>query len=449
MTIPKLSADEVVQLCREYTLFEWSVQSKVKPIPVERAEGVYFWDFDGKRYIDFNSQLMNVNIGHSHQKVIQAIKDQLDRLIYTSPFNATNVRGLLGKLLAEITPGDLKKSFFTLGGAEANENAVKIARFYTGKHKILSRYRSFHGGTAAAITLTGDPRRWPIEPGVPGIIHFLDPYCYRCPFGQRIETCRLECVKHLEEVIMYEGPQTIAAVLIETVTGTNGIIIPPKDYLQQVRALCDKNNILLICDEVMSGFGRCGEWFAVDHWKVVPDIITCAKGLTSGYVPLGAVILSEKIGNYFEDHPLYAGLTCNSHALGCATAIAMINVYREEGLIENARRMGKILGQELERLKAKHPSIGDVRYIGLFSIIEFVKNRKTKEPLAPFNAKPEEMGAMAKLDRFLKENGFYTFVRWNNLHLNPPLCITGEQILEGLSIVDKGLAITDEAIVEG
>jgi taurine---2-oxoglutarate transaminase len=448
MPFSGLSAEEIIRLCREYTLFEWSVQSNVKPIPVDRAEGIYFWDTNGKRYIDFNSQLMNVNIGHNNKKVIQAIKNQLDKLVYTSPFHATDVRGLLGKLLAEITPGDLKKSFFTLGGAEANENAVKISRFYTGKHKILARYRSFHGGTAAAITLTGDPRRWPVEPGVPGIIHFLDPFCYRCPFGQLVETCELECAKHLEEVIMYEGAQTIAAVLIETVTGTNGIIVPPKDYLQQVRSICDKNSILLVCDEVMSGFGRCGEWFAVDHWKVTPDIISCAKGLTCAYFPLGAVILSEKIGSYFEDHPFYAGLTCNSHALGCATAIATINVYKEEGLIENARKMGKVLGRELEKLKAKHPSIGDVRYIGLFSMIEFVKNRKTKEPLAPFNAKLEEMGAMSLLDRFLRENGFYSMVRWNNLHLNPPLCITEDQIMEGLSIVDKGLAITDEAVVD-
>ena len=448
MPFSGLSTEEIIRLCREYTLFEWSVQLNVKPVPVDRAEGIYFWDTNGKRYIDFNSQLMNVNIGHNNKKVIQAIKNQLDKLVYTSPFHATDVRGLLGKLLAEITPGDLKKSFFTLGGAEANENAVKISRFYTGKHKILARYRSFHGGTAAAITLTGDPRRWPAEPGVPGIIHFLDPYCYRCPFGQLLATCELECAKHLEEVIMYEGAQTIAAVLIETVTGTNGIIVPPKDYLQQVRSICDKNNILLVCDEVMSGFGRCGEWFAVDHWKVTPDIISCAKGLTCAYFPLGAVILSEKIGSYFEDHPLYAGLTCNSHALGCATAIATINVYKEEGLIENARKMGKILGRELEKLKAKHPSIGDVRYIGLFSMIEFVKNRKTKEPLVPFNAKLGEMGAMSLLDRFLRENGFYSMIRWNNLHLNPPLCITEEQIMEGLSIVDKGLAITDEAVVD-
>lgn len=448
MPVQKLSAEEIVRLCREYTLFDWSAQSKVKPIPVDRAEGVYFWDTNGKRYIDFNSQLMNVNIGHNNKKVIQAIKDQLDKLVYTSPFHATDVRGLLGRLLAEVTPGNLKKSFFTLGGAEANENAVKIARFFTGKHKVLARYRSFHGSTGAASTLTGDPRRWPVEPGVPGIIHFLDPYCYRCPFGQLLETCRLECAKHLEEVIMYEGPQTIAAVFIETVTGTNGIIVPPKDYLQRVRSICDKNDILLVCDEVMSGFGRCGEWFAVDHWKVMPDIMTVAKGLTSGYVPLGAVIVTEKIGNYFEDHVLYAGLTYNSHPLGCAAAIATINVYKEEGLIENARKMGKVLGKELEKLKAKHPSIGDVRYIGLFSMIEFVKNRKTKEPLAPFNAKPEEMGAMSRLEHFLLDNGLYTMVRWNNVHLNPPLCIIEEQIMEGLRILDRGLAITDEAVIE-
>ncbi len=444
MPIPKLSTDEIISLCREYTLFEWSVQAAVRPIPVDHADGVYFWDTDGKRYLDFNSQLMNVNIGHNNRKVIQAIKDQADKLVYTSPFHATDVRGLLGQKLAEIS--GLKKSFFTLGGAEANENAVKIARFYTGKHKVLARYRSFHGGTAAAITLTGDPRRWPVEPGMPGIIHFLDPYCYRCPFGQKVETCHLECAKHLEEVIMYEGAQNIASVHIETVTGTNGIIAPPKDYLQQVRAICDRNNILLVLDEVMSGFGRCGQWFAYQNWGIKPDIIACAKGLTSGYVPIGAAIVSEKIGQYFEDHALYAGLTCNSHALACATAIATLSVYEEEGLIENARKMGKVMGRELEKLKAKHPSIGDVRYIGLFTILEFVKNRQTKEPMAPFNAKPSEMGAVGKLNAYLREHGLVTFTRWNMLHLNPPLCINEEQIMEGVAIVDKACDIADEAV---
>ena len=444
MPIPKLTTEEVARLCREYTLFEWSVQSAVKPICVDRADGVYFWDTDGKRYIDFNSQLMNVNIGHNNRKVIQAIKDQADRLVYTSPFHATDVRGLLGQKLAEIS--GLKKSFFTLGGAEANENAVKIARYYTGKHKVLARYRSFHGGTAGAITLTGDPRRWPAEPGMPGIIHFLDPYCYRCPFGQQKETCHLECARHLEEVIMYEGAQTIASVHIETVTGTNGIIAPPKDYLQQVRAICDKNNILLVTDEVMCGFGRCGQWFAFQNWGIKPDIIACAKGLTSGYVPLGAAIVSDEIGQYFEDHALYAGLTCNSHALACATALATISVYEDDGVLENARAMGKVLGRELEKLKENHPSVGEVRYLGLFSIVEFVKNRQTREPLVPFNAKPAEMGPMTKLNAFLREKGVFTFVRWNTMHLNPPLCINEAQIVEAMAAIDKSLEITDEAV---
>lgn len=441
--MPEMTTDAIIQMCREYTLFEWSVQSAVKAIPVQRADGVYFWDTDGKRYFDLNSQLMNVNIGHNNRKVIQAIKDQLDRLIYTSPFNATDVRGLLGKELAQVS--GLKKSFFTLGGAEANENAVKIARYYTGKHKILARYRSFHGGTAAAITLTGDPRRWPAEPGVPGIVHFLDPYCYRCPFGQKVETCHLECAKHVEEIIMYEGPGTIASVHLETVTGTNGIIPPPKDYLQQVRAICDKYNILLVLDEVMSGFGRCGEWFAFQNWGVEPDVIACAKGLTCGYVPLGAAIVSEKIGQYFEDHVLYAGLTCNSHALACATALATMRVYREDSIFENVRQVGQALGRELERLKSKHPSIGDVRRSGLFSIIEFVKNRQTKEPMAPFNAKASEMGAMGKLGAFLRDNGIFAFVRWNNLHINPPLIVTESQLMEALAVVDRACDLTDEA----
>jgi len=377
-----------------------------------------------KRYLDFNSQLMHVNIGHGDARVIRAIQEQAAKLSYVSPYHATDVRGELGQILAEITPGDLKKSFFTLGGAEANENAIKIARMVTGRQKIIARYRAFHGATAGAISLTGDPRRWPSEPGIPGVVRAMDPYRYRCRWCGDQPACTLDCLGHIEDIIQFEGPQNIAAVIIESVTGTNGIIIPPDGYMQGLRELTAKHGILLIVDEVMSGFGRTGEWFAVDHWGVTPDIMSVAKGLTSGYAPLGATIVSEPVASYFDEHVLWGGLTYGAHALGCAAAIACIGVYKEDKLIERAQQMGSFLGEQLEALKQKHPSIGDVRYIGLFSIVELVRSRQTKEPMAPFNATGAQMGAMSELNKFFRENGLYTFVRWNNFFANPPLCIS-------------------------
>ncbi len=446
--MPNLSAAEIVRLNKEYTLFEWSAQAAFNPIPITRAQGVFFWDADGKRYFDFNSQLMNVNIGHGDQRVIKAIQDQAAKLAYVNPYHATEVRGRLGEMLAEITPGNLKKSFFTNGGAEANENAIKIARLVTGKHKIIARYRSFHGATSGAMTLTGDPRRWPNEPGIPGVVHVLDPYRYRCRWCGDLPKCNLNCLNHVEDVIQFEGPNAIAAMIIEPVTGTNGVIVPPDGYLQGLRELCTKYGILLIADEVMSGFGRTGEWFAVNHWNVTPDIMSVAKGLTSGYVAMGATIVSEPIAQYFDDHVLWGGLTYGAHALGCAAAIATINVYKEDRLIERAKEMGKVLAQELEKLKAKHPSVGDARSIGLFSLVETVRNRKTREPMVPFNARADQMGPMALVSKFFRENGLYTFVRWNNFFVNPPLCITKEELLEGLAIVDRALEITDDSVVE-
>lgn len=440
-----LTADEIVRLNREYTFFSWAVQSAVDPIPVVRAEGVYFWDADGKRYIDFASQLMNVNIGHQHPKVVQAIKEQAEQLCYVYPGMATEPRGLLAEKLAQVTPGNLKKTFFCLGGAEANENAIKIARLYTGRRKILARYRSYHGATHGAMALTGDPRRLPVEPTMPGVVHVFDPYCYRCHFGWTPDTCHRECITHIEDVIRFEGPENIAALFLEGVTGSNGILVPPDDYWPRVRELCDKYGILLISDEVMSGFGRTGKWFAVDNWGVVPDIMTMAKGLTSGYVPLGAVVVSEPIAQFFEDHMLWAGLTYSGHPLACAAGLATLQVYEEEGLIENAAAMGKVLGQRLEDLKARHPSVGDVRYIGLFSVIEVVKDKATKEPMAPWNAKASEMGPMAEVSAFLRANGLYTFVRWNWIFVVPPLIITEAQLDEGLAVVDRALQIADAA----
>ncbi|HSM71381.1 MAG TPA: aminotransferase class III-fold pyridoxal phosphate-dependent enzyme, partial [Anaerolineales bacterium] len=400
--MPKLTSKEIVDLNKEYTFFSWSVQSQVNPIPVTKAEGVYFWDADDKRYLDFSSQLMNSNIGHQHPKVVKAIQDQAAQLTFTHPGNVTEPRGLLGKKLAEVMPGKMKKTFFALGGSEANENAIKIARFYTGRHKILARYRSYHGATHGSIALTGDYRRNAVEPAMPGAVHFLDPHCYRCPFGQKFESCKRECISHIEEVIMYEGPENIAAIIMEGVTGSNGIIVPPDDYWPRVREICNKYGILLISDEVMSGWGRTGKWFAVDNWGVQPDIITTAKGITSGYVPLGVVTVSEEIAEFFDDKYLYAGLTYSGHALACAAALATIEVYEEDKLLENAATLGKYLGEALEDIKENHPSVGDVRYIGLFSTIELVTNRETKEPFST--------AVMNEVGKVLRENGLFTFI---------------------------------------
>lgn len=424
----ELTAQEITELNKEYTFFSWSAQGSLNPIPVAHAEGVYFWDANGKRYLDFVSQLVNSNLGHQHPKVVKAIQEQAAKLTFISPFHGTEPRGVLGKLLAEVTPGDLKKSFLTLGGSDANENAIKIARQYTGRHKILARYRSYHGATHGAVALTGDYRRLSAEPSISGVIHILDPYCYRCPFGWTKDTCKRQCISHVEEVIQHEGPDQIAAIILEGVTGTNGLILPPDEYWPRMREICDKYGILLISDEVMSGWGRTGEWFAVDNWNVVPDIITTAKAITSGYLPLGAVIVSEKIAKHFDDHVLYAGLTYNGHAMSCAAAVATINTYKEENIFENARVMGKYLGEELEELKEKHPSIGDVRYMGLFSGIEFVKNRETKEPMD-----------VARLKSYLIQNGVYVFHFKNILIVAPPLIITKEQMGEGLQVLDEGI----------
>lgn len=441
-----LSTDEIVRLNKEYTLFEWNAQGGYQPIPVDHAQGVYFWDTTGKRYLDFNSTLMNVNIGHGDARVIRAIQEQAARLTYASPYAATEVRGLLGQRLAELAPGNLKKSFFTLGGSDANENAVKMARMATGKQKVLARYRAFHGATAGAGALTGDPRRWPVEPAVPGVIHMHDPYRYRCRWCEKEEACNLNCLNHVEDTILFEGPQNIAAIIMEPVTGTNGLIIPPDGYLQGVRALCDRYGILLIFDEVMSGFGRTGAWFAANHWDVAPDIMTLAKGLTSGYAPLGDAIVSEEIAAYFDKHLLWAGLTYGAHALGCAAALACIEVYAQDRLIERSRDLGLFLADQEDRLKDKHPSVGDVRHIGLFSIFELVRNRQTKEPVVPFNAQGDQMGPMNVFKKFLHDNGLFTFVRWNIFMVNPPLIISRAELMEGLEIIDRALEITDDMV---
>jgi len=441
-----MNNQEIVRLNREYTFFSWAAQGAVNPIPVAKAEGVYLWDADGKRYLDFSSQLMNVNIGHGHPQIVDAIRDQAQRLPYAAPAFATKARGELGRALAEIAPGHLNKVFFTLGGAEATENAIKIARLVTGRSKIVTRYRSYHGATYGAISAGGDPRRLPIEPGIPGVVRVFDPYCYRCVFGQEPDTCQRECISHIEQVIHFEGPETIAALLIEGVTGTSGLIVPPDDYWPRLREICDRHGILLISDEVMSGFGRTGEWFAVDNWDVVPDMIATAKGITSGYLPLGAVIVSDRIAEYFQDHTFWGGLTYSGHPMSCAAGIAALQVYEQDGLLENARRMGAVMAEGLADLKARHPSVGEVRGLGLFWNIELVKDRQTREPLVPWNAKGSELGPMPQLAGHMRERGLYTFVKWNWIFVVPPLCITAEQIAEGLSVIDSALEIADDSL---
>src|SRR5712671_4647524 len=357
LTIPAMSGKEIVDLSRKHTLYEWSAQSKVDPIPVASAKGIYFYTPEGKRFIDFNSQLMSVNIGHGDPRVIQAISDQAATLAYANPFMATEVRARLGAKLAEITPGDIDTFFFTNGGAEANENAIKLARWYTGRQKIVARYRSYHGATAGAMTLTGDPRRWPAEPGIPGVVRMLDPYTYRCPAGHPDPCPVCSGAPHLEEILQYEGAHTVAAVILETIVGTNGIIVPPDGYLQAIREVCDRHGILLIADEVMAGFGRSGKWFAVDHWDVVPDILTVAKGINSGYVPLGAMVVREPIAEWVRDKYFAGGLTYSGHPLACAAGVASIEAFREEGIVEHAAEMGPLFQEALHGLAEKHPSI--------------------------------------------------------------------------------------------
>jgi len=428
-----MTGQEIVDLSRRHTLYEWSAQSAVDPIPVAGAKGCWFWTPEGKRYLDFNSQLMCVNIGHGDERVVRAIQRQAETLPYANPFMATEARARLGQKLAEIAPGDIDVFFFTLGGAEANENAIKLARQVTGRHKILSFYRSYHGATAGSMMLTGDPRRWAAEPGIPGVVHVLNPY-----HGiQRGWDSTSQALATLEETIQLEGPSTIAAFFLEPITGTNGVLVPPDGYLQGVRDLCTKHGILMVADEVMSGFGRTGEWFAVNHWNVVPDLLTMAKGLTSAYMPLGAVGMRRAIADRFADQVFFGGLTYNSHTLACATALAVLQVYEEDELLDNARRMGAVMKQLLADLEAKHPIVGAVRSIGLFGIVELVTDRTSMEPLAPFNGTSD---AMKRLGRFFRDEGLYTFVRWNTFFANPPLTITEEELRLGFGIIDRGLA---------
>jgi taurine--2-oxoglutarate transaminase len=445
-----LPDDQILPISREHAFYTWSAQAKINPIPVKRAKGVYFWDVDNKRYLDFNSMTMCVNIGHGDERVIRAVQEQAAELPYAAPGMATKVRALASRAVAEISPGGrLTKVLFTLGGADANENAIKIARAHTGRHKILARYRSYHGATAGAMAATGDPRRVTWEPNLmTGVVHFLDPYRYRSTFHRSNPSVSeadftLDYLNHLEEIIRYEGPETIAAILMESVTGTNGIIIPPDGYMQGVRALCDKYGILMIADEVMSGFGRTGKWFAIQHWDVIPDLMTMAKGLTSAYAPLGAVAMKPEIAATFNETAFESGLTYTAHPISLAAALANIEVMRSDKIVEHAAAMGPVLHKMLTDLGESHPSVGEVRSIGLFGIIEVVKNRETKEPMAPWNGSSPEMNALKK---YCTEHGLFVYTHWHTILIIPPLIISEEQLREGFDVLDKALEITDKAV---
>ena len=434
-----MTSEEIVALNRQHTFFSWSVQGAVDPIVIDHAEGVWLYTPDGDRILDFNSQLMSVNIGHGDRRVIDAITEQATKLQYVQPAFATEIRGRLGQKLAEILPGDLDKVFFTLGGAEAIENAIKLARHHTGRYKVLARYRAYHGATLGAMTLTGDPRRWANEPGLVGVVRYPDTHRW----GEKEPRPVEESLQGLEDVIRYEGPHTIAAVFLETIVGTNGILIPPDGYLQGVREICDRHGILMVSDEVMAGFGRTGRWFAVDHWDVVPDLMTMAKGLTSSYLPLGAVAMRHGIAEAFEDRMFYGGLTYSSHPVSLAAALATIRVYEDDGLIENSARMGVIMRDHHERLAARHQSVGATRNLGLFGILDLVRTRDPWTPLTPFNGTSDEMKAIGK---YLREHGLYTMLANNSIHTNPPLCINEDELAQGFEIIDAALDIADQAV---
>lgn len=438
--------EQIIKENLDYTLFSWAKQGGLNPINASYAEGSYVYDRDGKRYLDFSSQLMNVNIGHGDQRITDAVTKQMRDVSYVYPGMATEVRGKLGKKIANITPGNLTKTFFTLSGAEAIENAIKLARIYTGRHKIITHYRAYHGATYGAISASGDPRRFAVDSqAMPNVVHVENPYAYRCPWhSSSIKECGERALEHLERVVKFENPESIAAILFEGESGSSGCIKYPPMYLKKVRELCDAHGILMIDDETMSGFGRTGKMFGIDHHDTTPDIMCMAKGLTSGYLPLGAMVITDTIADHFNDTPMVLGLTYSAHPVSCAAALANIKVIEEEDLVNKAAKMGKYIEAEVEKLKSKHPSIGDFRNTGLLGCIELVKNRKTKEPVTPWNAKPDEMEATLKMAAKIRELGMFTFVRWNWIFIAPPLNVSKEEVTEGLDIISQAIAIADE-----
>lgn len=430
---------------RSHVFHSWSAQAALDPVVVAGASGSRFWDESGRSWLDFSSQLVNVNIGHQHPKLVAAIKAQADKLCTIAPIHANDARSEAARLIAELAPGDLNKVFFTSGGTEALEYAVRMARGHTGRNKVLTTYRSYHGSTGGSITMTGDPRRWGSEPGFPGMVKFWGPYPYRSAFhaADDAEECA-RALEHLAQVLMVEGSHTVAAIVLETVVGTNGILVPPDGYLQGVRALCDEHGIIMVADEVMAGFGRCGEWFAVDHWGVTPDLIAFAKGINSGYVPLGGVIISERVAESFATRPFPGGLTYSGHPLACASAVASIGIFKEEGIVEHAKHLGDdIIGPALAEIAERHPSVGDVRGLGVFWAVELVRNQESREPLVPYNASGEANAPMAEFAGACKERGLWPFTHFNRTHVVPPLTTTDDEMREGLAIIDEALAVAD------
>ncbi len=447
--LTRLDEQRVRQLDHDHVFHSWSAQDLISPLPIASAQGSYFTDYTGRRYLDFSSQLVNVNIGHQHPRLVAAIAEQAERLCTIAPAFANDARSEAARLIAELAPGSLNKVFFTNGGADAIENAVRLARLHTGRLKVLSTYRSYHGATAGAITVTGDPRRWPSDPGMPGVVHFWGPYLYRSSFHSRnAEEERERALQHLRDTIVFEGPQTVAAIILETVVGTNGILVPPDGYLTGVRQLCDEFGIVMIADEVMAGFGRCGEWFAIDHWGVTPDLITFAKGVNSGYVPLGGVIIADEIAATFASRPYPGGLTYSGHPLACASAVASINTFKDEGIIENARMLGEdVIGPGLDDLARRHPSVGEVRGLGVFWALELVRDRASREPLVPFNAAGADAGPMNEFAAACKERGLWPFTHFNRTHVVPPCTATPDEVREGLAILDEALSVADRYYV--
>ncbi len=437
--------DQVIQDNLEYTLFSWGKQKGLDPIDAVRGMGSYIYDRAGKKYLDFSSQLMNVNIGHGDQRITRAVMKQMEALSYVYPGMATEPRGLLGKKLAGLTPGNLCKTFFTLGGAEAIENSIKIARVYTGRHKIITHYRSYHGATYGAISAGGDPRKFAVDAqGLNNFIHVENPYYYRCPWhSASMEECGERAASHLERVVMFENPDAIAAILFEGESGSSGCIKYPSNYLKKVREICDRYGILMIVDEVMSGFGRTGKMFGVDHHGITPDIMCMAKGLTSGYLPLGAMIVTDTLARHFDERPLPLGLTYSAHAVSCAAALENLKIIETEGLVDKAAATGTYIESEVEKLKNRHPSLGDFRNTGLLGCIELVRNRETKEPLTPWNARPDQMEATHRLASKIRESGMFTFVRWSWIFIAPPLNVSKAEVDEGLEILSQAMSVAD------
>ena len=446
--LPQLSGNDVHGLDRAHVFHSWSAQEQIDPLPIASAQGVRFTDYDGREFLDFSSQLVNVNIGYQHPRLVAAIQEQAGRMTTLAPGFAQDMRSEAARMLAERSPGDLDHVFFTNGGAEANENAIRMARLHTGRHKVLSAYRSYHGATAGAIALTGDPRRWASKPGMPGVVRYWGPYLYRSAFyaTTEVEECE-RALQHLRDVIAVEGPGTVAAIILETVVGTNGILVPPDGYLAGVREICDEHGIVMIADEVMAGFARCGEWFAVDRWGVVPDLITFAKGVNSGYVPLGGVLVSQAIRDTFADRPYPGGLTYQGHPLACASAVASMRIFEDEGVIAHSKRVGEeVIGPGLAEIAETHPSVGEVRGMATFWAVELVKDRETREPLVPYNASGEAAAPMAAFAAACKERGLWPFVHFNRTHVVPPCVISDDDAREGLAILDEALTVADSYV---